>query len=274
MEELNFSDAGRLSHAYIISAPSREEYLRTARRIAAAAVCTGKGSVPCGQCRACRKAENGIHPDVITVGRLTDDKGKPKREINVDQIRAVIGDAYVLPNEAERKVYIIDEADTMNTAAQNAALKLLEEPPKGVIFLLGAVNPGQLLPTVRSRCAEINRNVGQQEKNEDAVKLASAFIKAVSSGDRAKLLRWCAENEGLDNRGTMAFVEAAQELLTDMLCGRKQASGMSKDNIIELSRLLARCGAYLKVNTGIKHIFGLLAVDSPMNSGGNRGTDN
>ena len=273
MEELSFAGADRLSHAYIVSAPSREEYLRTARTLAAAAVCTGGGPVPCGKCRACRKAESGIHPDIITVRRLTDDKGKQKREIGVDQVRQVIGDAYVLPNEAERKVYIIEEAETMNTAAQNAALKLLEEPPKGVIFLLCTANPEQLLPTVRSRCAELSRNVGKAERDEEADKLSAAYLKAVASGDRAKLLRWCTENEGLDNRSAAAFADSARELLADMLCGRKPSQGLTEESIAELLRLMERCGRYLSVNTGVKHIFGLLAVDSPLGSG-NRGKDN
>ena len=273
MEEMSFAGADRLSHAYIVSAPSREEYLRTARTLAAAAVCTGGGPVPCGKCRACRKAEGGIHPDIITVRRLTDDKGKQKREIGVDQIRQVIGDAYVLPNEAERKVYIIEEAETMNPSAQNKALKLLEEPPKGVIFLLCTTNPEQLLPTVRSRCAELKGNAGKAERDEEADKLAAAYVKAVSGGDRAKLLRWCTENEGLDNRSTAAFVDSAQELLADMLCGRKSRSGLTEEKLAGMIRLMERCGSYLKVNTGIKHIFGLLAVDSPLGSG-NRGKDN
>ena len=273
MEELKFTDAGRLAHAYIVSAPSKEEYLRTARIVAAAAVCTGAGSVPCGQCRACRKAAGNIHPDIIPVRRLTDDKGREKREIGVDQIRQVIGDAYVLPNEAERKVYIIEEAETMNTAAQNAALKLLEEPPRGVIFLLCTSNPEQLLPTVRSRCAELSRNVGRREQDGDAVKLARAYVKTVASGDRAKILRWCTENEGLDNRGAAAFADCAQELLADMLCERESRMGLTEENLLALLALIGRCGAYLKVNTGVKHIFGLLAVDSPVNGSGNRGKD-
>ena len=272
MEELRFSDAGRLLHAYIVSAPSREECLRRARTLAAAAVCTGEGPVPCGKCRACRKAESGIHPDITTIRRQTDDKGKQRREITVDQVCWMIGDAYVLPNEAARKVYIIEEAETMNTAAQNAALKLLEEPPKGVIFLLCTANPAQLLPTVRSRCAELKCNVGQAERDEEADKLAVAYVKAVSAGDRAKLLRWCAENEGLDNRSAAAFADSAQDILADMLCGRKSRQGLTEESIAELLRLMERCGKYLSVNTGVKHIFGLLAVDSPLGSG-NRGKD-
>ena len=63
-----------------------------------------------------------IHPDVITLGRLEDDKGRLKREIGVDQIRSLSADAYIMPNEAGRKVYLIREAETMNIPAQNAAL--------------------------------------------------------------------------------------------------------------------------------------------------------
>ena len=149
MAESASIQSGRLPHACLVSAASREDALREAKRLAAAAVCSGRGPKPCGACRDCRKALSGVHPDIILVGRLTDDKGKQKAQITVDQIRALSADAVVLPNEAERKVYILDEAETMNAAAQNAALKLLEEPPAGAVFLLCTVNPMLLLPTRR-----------------------------------------------------------------------------------------------------------------------------
>ena len=273
MAELKIADPGRLSHAYLISAPDIRAALSCAGELAAAAVCTGEGKKPCGQCRACHKAAENIHPDVITLARLEDEKGRPKREIGVDQIRQLAADACIVPNEAERKVYIIREAETMNVPAQNAALKLLEEPPRGVIFLLCTSNPEQLLPTVRSRCAELSRNVGRREQDGDAVKLARAYVKTVASGDRAKILRWCTENEGLDNRGAAAFADCVQELLADMLCERESRMGLTEENLLALLALIGRCGAYLKVNTGVKHIFGLLAVDSPVNGSGNRGKD-
>ena len=68
-------------------------------------------------------------------------------------------------------------------------------------------------------------------------------------------------------------MDSAQELLADMLCGRKSRSGLTEEKLAGMIRLMERCGSYLKVNTGIKHIFGLLAVDSPLGSG-NRGKDN
>ncbi len=149
------SSGQSVPHACVICAPTIELALSEAEKLAAAAVCSGVGARPCGKCRDCRKAAEHVHPDIITVSRLLDDKGRPKREIGVDQMRDVIADAQVLPNEAARKVYIIDRAETMNAAAQNAALKLLEEPPAGAVFLLCTTNAMQLLPTVRSRCAEV-----------------------------------------------------------------------------------------------------------------------
>ena len=168
MAQLEFADASRLSHAYILSAQSREEGIRTARRLAAAAVCTASGPVPCMKCRSCRKVAEGIHPDVISVARLVDDKGRQKKEITVDQVRRMAADSYVLPNEAARKVYIIEDADMMNVQAQNAALKLLEEPPAGVMFILCAENAQLLLPTVRSRCATAERHPGRNRTKTNA----------------------------------------------------------------------------------------------------------
>ena len=270
MAELKIADLGRLSHAYLISAPDIRAALSCAGELAAAAVCTGEGKKPCGQCRACHKAAENIHPDVITLARLEDEKGRPKREIGVDQIRQLAADACIMPNEAERKVYIIREAETMNVPAQNAALKLLEEPPLGALFLLCTTNASQLLPTVRSRCVELNLTGAQAAPDQAMEALATAYIKAVAAGDRARLYSWCAANEGLDGRAAAAFVDCVQEQLGEMLCARRDCLGLSHRELRRLCALMDRCAAYLRVNVGPKHIFGLLAVDSIAGSG-NRG---
>lgn len=254
-------DLSRLSHAYLITAPTGEESLRLAETLAAAAVCSDEHP-PCGRCRDCRKAAAGIHPDVAVIGRAQDDKGRQKREITVDQVRALTADAPILPNEARRKVYIIDRADTMNIPAQNAALKLLEEPPEWVVFLLCAVNGELLLPTVRSRCVELSHNGQAQPEDQESGKLASAYLKAVAAGDRAGLYAWCAANDGLDPRAAAAFVDCAQAQTADMLCRRREARGLDMARLMALHALLGRCALYLRSNTGVKHIFGLLAVDS------------
>lgn len=258
----------RLPHACLISAPTRELALRKGREKAAAAVCSGTGRKPCGLCRDCRKVRENIHPDVITISRPLDDKGKQKANITVDQIRAISADAVVLPNEAARKVYLIDEAETMNPAAQNAALKLLEEPPADAVFLLCTVNPMLLLPTVRSRCVSVHASGESAETEDETVRtLVSGYLKAVCGGDEAALMRWCAQNEGVDARTMLAFCGALRERLTDALCQRQKLKGLPRGELMRLAELADRLTQYLKVNTGVKQLFGLLAVDSLPDSG-------
>ena len=261
MRELSFKSADELAHAYILLSPSFAERDEAARRLAAAALCSAREGVPCGRCRDCRKVREGIHPDLIRVARLTDDKGKKKREITIDQIRAVVADSVVLPNEAERKVYLIEDADTMNVPAQNAALKLLEEPPRGVVFLLCASNAETLLETVRSRCAELVCGSQEEQGDPETDKLAAAFVKCCSEGDEAALFRWCAANEGMDNAAASAFVESAMRQLRDMLCKRRSSLSMSDRTVYDLETLLEKCLGMLRANVSVKHVLGLLAVD-------------
>lgn len=274
MAELKFNNSNRLSQAYIVSAPSEQERLRAARRIAAAAVCNAPGDRPCGACRHCRKAESGIHPDISGIRRLIDEKtGKSKKELAVDQIRQMAADASILPNEAACKVYIIEEAEYMNSSAQNAALKILEEPPAWVVFVLCVPGASVLLPTVRSRCAELSLNVQAEGDNEAVLKLAKGFVKAAATGDRAKMLEWCTANEAMDTRQAAEFFDYLYQYLADMLCGRKGDEGMDKQRLTALVELSSLCREYLRLNTGVKHIFGLLAVKAP-EAGRNKRTDN
>ncbi len=135
-----------LSHAYLITGGGGDSRAAFAGRLAAAYLCEGD-TPPCGRCRACRKVGKGSHPDLSRTAPPPD-----KTEITVEQIRSLRADAYVRPNEGRRKVYVIDPADAMNPAAQNALLKVLEEGPAYAAFLLVSDRPGKLLDTVRSRC--------------------------------------------------------------------------------------------------------------------------
>ena len=150
-EQLSRREEGRgLSHAYIVSGPEGSGRHTLARLLAAAMVCTAPaGRRPCGACPQCKKVGNSIHPDVISVAG---EEGKP---ISVDQIRDLRKDAHIRPNEGERKIYLLEEADRMKEPAQNAMLKLIEEGPKYAAFLFLAGNSGGLLETVRSRCEQL-----------------------------------------------------------------------------------------------------------------------
>ncbi len=262
MNQIQLQDIRQLAHATVVSAVSMEEAVRQAQQLAAAALCLSAGPVPCGSCRACRKVAAGIHPDLIRVERETDDKGRQKKEIGVDQIRRVAADACVLPNESERKVYLIVDADAMNGPAQNAALKLLEEPPAGVYFLLCVSNPSLLLPTVRSRCAARGVAEGEELPDPELRKSAEEYLRLTAEGDRAALYRWCAENELMDNRTAAAFFACAAQCAAERLTGRAPAGGLSRARLTAVLALLERCRDWLRVNTGVRHLFGLLAVDS------------
>ena len=138
-----------LSHAYILAGPSGTGKRTLGGVLSSALVCSGRGEPPCGHCPDCRKAGAGVHPDVIRIGL----DGK---DISVSQIRELRADAYVRPNEAARKVYVLENAQTMNGSAQNALLKLLEDGPAYAAFLLLTDNAGNMLATVRSRCVLLN----------------------------------------------------------------------------------------------------------------------
>jgi DNA polymerase-3 subunit delta' len=103
----------------------------------------------CGECNACKRIARGVHPDVIVIE--PGDTGT----IKIEQVRDVIDRAGYRPFEGRRRAVVIDEADAMMPAAQNALLKTLEEPPSASIFMLVSSLPDALLPTVRSRCPRL-----------------------------------------------------------------------------------------------------------------------
>lgn len=142
--------AGKVSHCYLIAGPVGSGKRTLATILAAAMQCTGGGDVPCRACTACRKVFSGNHPDVITVDE------PEKKTVSVDLVREARADAFIRPNEGRRKIYILPRAQDFGPAAQNALLKLLEEPPQYAAFLLLATNPGALLPTIRSRAVQLS----------------------------------------------------------------------------------------------------------------------
>ena len=139
--------SGRVAHSYLICGPVGSGKHTLTRILCAAMQCEGRGEkIPCGVCSGCRKALEGVHPDIITV----DDP--EHKSMTVEPIRAARSDMFIRPNEGKRKIYIIPRGQDMNESAQNALLKILEEPPDYGVFLILSTNAERLLPTIRSRC--------------------------------------------------------------------------------------------------------------------------
>ncbi len=176
--------SGQLFHAYIITGADAETRERAGNLIARAAVCQAERGVPCGVCRDCVKAERGIHPDIETVRREKDAAFH-----TVDTMRALRARAAVVPNEARRGVHIIAEADLMNAQAQNAMLKVLEEPPSHAVFVLLADNPEMLLETVRSRCETVVLTPEEAVLEEKLVEAARELTRAYLREDDLGLVK-------------------------------------------------------------------------------------
>jgi len=194
---------GELGHAYLISGPEADERRALAGLMACACICQNAGERPCNTCPPCEKAKREIHPDILRISR---EAGK---EIPVAVIRQIVHDAATLPNEAEHKVYVIEEADALNQSAQNAFLKILEEPPSFVTFLLLAENPLRLLPTVRSRCVHLSLipEVSASVENEgEALELADGFWEAYTSGG-LDLLHFCVGLEKVERQVLEGFID-------------------------------------------------------------------
>lgn len=144
----NAIENGQVSHAYIFNGEDGIGKMTMAKAFVKALLCESKNS--CGTCQSCIQIDSGNHPDVIYVTH-------EKAGITVDDIRDQVNQSvFVKPYSSDYKVYIIDEADKMNAAAQNALLKTIEEPPAYAVIILLSNNKESFLETIVSRCVVLN----------------------------------------------------------------------------------------------------------------------
>jgi hypothetical protein len=185
-KNLSLAFAGeRFPHAVLLEGERGSGTDRLAAVLARAAVCLAGDGRPCGVCAGCVKALAGSHPDILTL----DGDGNP-RAFPVDAIRRIRADAYVRPNEAPRKVFVLLGVQNMSEISQNALLKILEEPPDNVLFVLTTVSAAALLPTVRSRVQLFSAAGGSLPTDWT---LAERFARAVLAPGEAELLFGTAE---------------------------------------------------------------------------------
>ena len=144
-------ELGKISHAYILNGEKGSGKKTLAAVVAKSLQCESGEADPCGTCKSCLQAESGNQPDIIWVTHE-----KPN-VISVDEIRTqILNDIELKPYSSRYKIYIVPDAQLMNTQAQNAILKTLEEPPEYAIIMLLTNNVDKFLPTIISRCIVLN----------------------------------------------------------------------------------------------------------------------
>ena len=245
------------SHAYIVASEDETVRNETALTLARSFLCEKGGREVCGVCALCRQTLAGTHPDLVIIERKADDKGKRKRELTIEQIRQMAADAYARPQVAERKVYVIRDAHLLNTAAQNAALKILEEPPAFDIFILCAESEETLLATIRSRCVVVRAG---GEKTVAPDEAADEYLRLAARGDRAGLCLFMGKCESFDSERLAGFLAGVRAELADALCGKKKNLELSGGEAARLLSLCDRAGEYLRLNVGLKHVLGMLCT--------------
>ena len=248
-----FQPKTAISHAYALICADETQLARETQELAAAMLCTAEGVRPCRICRDCRKVFRAVHPDVL----FTDPTGAKAPAIKVDQVREIIATAHLAPSEGKSKVYVLRQADKMNPQAQNALLKLLEEPPSSACFILACENAASLLPTVRSRCETLQINAEAAPVSKEMRGVAADYLRALSGGSRTQLIRWSLEREKDDYETVRALFDALQRLCASSLAGERL---IPDETAFALLDRLEQCREYLAANVGLKHIFALLSL--------------
>ena len=196
--------SGRLSHALLLEGGDAETRLKAAAEIAKATVCTCDDSKPCGMCSGCKKADTMSHPDIHYI--FKDDSSSA---IKVDRIRQLRHDATLVPNDCDKSVFIIHEAQDMNPQAQNALLKVFEEPAPYVTFILTCKSKSALLETIISRATDYS--IGAEEKRDDC-----QFSAEVSDLANELVFSLCKKTE-FDFLCQTAVFQKDKQFLSDVL---------------------------------------------------------
>ena len=235
--------SSRLPHAVLIEGAEPQARAGLSGYIACCAVCSSADR-PCGVCENCRKALEGIHPDVI----VYDPADENEKTFKVKAVRELRDRAFIMPNEAENKVMILRQADKMNAQAQNALLKIIEEPPEHVIFILECESGKAMLPTILSRVASF-AITGKAEDSGDKLKaeaypLAGDLLNALMKPTELEFMRLTA---GFEKKPELfePTISAMKEILRDASAKKAGSAIALTDN----GGLIERLGAKFSLKT-------------------------
>jgi len=211
--------SGRVSNAYLFKGPKGSPKDAIARHFASTLLCESPSDEgrSCGTCKSCRLVSSGNHPDLYVVE-------KEGASIKIKKSHEILREALLRPYQSSRKVFLILDADSLTIEASNALLKILEEPPAYVTFLLTTSNPGAIPDTILSRCQVIpvkamSPSAVKQlliERGVDPEKAGE--VAEISGGNLERAMRLL-EEEGKATRGAELLeeilasspVEAAQK---------------------------------------------------------------
>lgn len=254
-----FTENGRLPHSIVILSQSREKRETTALYIAKWAVCTSEKNKPCGICSGCIKAEASNHCDIYFAKK----DGK-KQLIPIEEIKHIASDSYVIPNEANAKVYIFFDGGSMLEKAQNALLKTLEEPPQNNYYIITADSAEGLLGTVLSRCTVFKLDSTVNERTDFPEKIIAAADNActyVSKKNEWALLLALSAVQNPDEAMSLleiieSRIQAAISLKSGISSSENEAiialSAVSYDSILKIKDTIEASREALNRNINIK----------------------
>ena len=254
---LNSVERGnKLPHAVMIESADEEKADSLATFLAMYAVC-GADDKPCGVCKNCLNAGEKRHPDISYPKVKTKSK-----TYDVEQMREIIKDAYILPNDSSAKVYIFEKADERFTPlVQNTFLKLFEEPPQNVYFILLCKSTRSFLDTILSRFTAV-RIRAEEKLNTDSLADAENIVSCLLENREYPLLKSLNALSDKDRYGdiiaalrlhfrdALVFLSGGETLGSEEIA-KKLASRITRKKLLEMLELCDSFDNKMKFNVNI-----------------------